>query len=165
MAGNWYKFSTSNKRTSARPHWSVSPVRKVGLQSKRLGNINAWQWCALGIVWSAARETETVVSRSWRALHLDSNPHTHQIEPYRRKAADTERHALSMIREWVQHLIPAHWSRYRPCAKLTTKQKDGNKCRQWCALGIVWSAARETETVVSSSFAVFLLSLQTSNVW
>ncbi|KAI1702170.1 hypothetical protein Ddc_17241 [Ditylenchus destructor] len=70
-------------------------------------NENMTEKCVKENVGSTDNERSDNESKRLASRLIQKPTHHHQIEPYRRKAADTERHALSMIREWVQHLIPA----------------------------------------------------------
>ena len=64
IAGNWEKFSTSNKRTSARPHWSryrlCAKLRKRG-QAESMDEMmlrsRAWLLLVIECEWKGSGET------------------------------------------------------------------------------------------------------------
>ena len=64
IAGNWEKFSTSNKRTSARPHWSryrlCAKLRKGG-QAESMDEMmlrsRAWLLLVIECEWEGSGET------------------------------------------------------------------------------------------------------------
>ena len=64
VAGNWEKFSTSNKRTSARPHWSryrlCAKLRKRG-QAESMDEMmlrsRAWLLLVIECEWEGSGET------------------------------------------------------------------------------------------------------------
>ena len=64
IAGNWEKFSTSNKRTSARPHWSryrlCAKLRKRG-QAESMDEMmlrsRAWLLLVIECEWEGSGET------------------------------------------------------------------------------------------------------------